>query len=221
MTEESDAYEVLGASPSAGPEEVRRAFHRAVLQCHPDLCQGDMTEVQRRFSRVVGAYRRLRAIFVEQNRDDGQEIPIPEAFDPADFARLTQGWEYRGPADGLPPTKRDWLPNVVQQKVVEPTMDETRVFAFFWVLAIVLALAVGALAGALACLGGAEEDSGMVLAVAAMMATYIGVFVLALVGVVGRRKTSWLLRIIGFRRQRSLPAPREGRRLPDENRRPS
>jgi hypothetical protein len=51
-----------------------------------------------------------------------------------------------------------------------------------------------------------------------MMATYVGVFVLALVGIVASRRTAWLLRIIGFRRQRSLPSPRRGPELPEEKR---
>ena len=217
MTEESDAYEVLGVSPIAGPEEVRRAFHRAVLQCHPDLCEGDMEEVHRRFGRVVGAYRRLRAVLIEQNRDDGEEIPIPDAFNPADFALLARGWEYRGSAEGLPPAKLEWLPNVVQQKVVEPTVNETRVFVIYWVLAIVLALGAGMLVSALVWQGGVEDEGGgMAWAVLTMLATYAGVLVVALVGIVATRRTDWLLRIIGFRKQRSLPAPRKARRLPDE-----
>jgi hypothetical protein len=211
MTEVNDPYEVLGVSRSAGPEEIRRAFHTAVLQCHPDLCEGDMEEVHRRFGRVVGAYRRLRAVLVEQNRDDGVEIPIPDAFNPADFTRLTAGWEYRGPADGLPPAKLDWLPNVVQQKVIQATVNETRTFVLFWVLAILLGLGVGV---AVLFWRGGFEDEGMILAVLAMLATYAGVFVLALVGIVASRKTEWLLRVIGFRKQHSLPAPPKKRRLP-------
>ena len=122
LIEEVDPYEVLGVSADAGPEEVRQGFHRAVLGCHPDCCQGDAEVARRRFAQVVGAYRRLREILIQQNRDDGEEIPISDQFDPVDFARLTLGWEPRD-ASSLSPAKLEWLPRVVHQRVSEPVVN--------------------------------------------------------------------------------------------------
>lgn len=33
---EEEAYEILGLAPGAGPEEVRKAYHRLILKVHPD-----------------------------------------------------------------------------------------------------------------------------------------------------------------------------------------
>ncbi len=50
-------YEVLGVSPTAGAEEVKRAYRRCVLTYHPDVRgnRADMTQ----FRRVRRAYQVL------------------------------------------------------------------------------------------------------------------------------------------------------------------
>ena len=215
MSEDLDPYDVLQVAADAGPEEVRLAFHRAVLLCHPDCCQGDIEAAKRRFAQVVGAYRRLREILIQQGRDDGEEIPISDQFDPADFARLTLGWEPRDPST-LSPGKLEWLPRVVDEQVKEPAVNETKVFAVCWLASIVLALGAGVAAAAITSTGGGAEESIAAVAILAMAGTYVGAFVLALLAIIGSRRTAWLRRIIGFRRQHALPAPKKGRRLPGE-----
>ena len=217
MSEDLDPYDVLQVAADAGPEEVRRAFHRAVLGCHPDCCQGDEEEVKRRFARVVAAYRELRERLVRQNPDDGKDLPPSDLFDPTDFAWLFFGWEARGAADPPAPSKLEWQPRVVQEKVQEPAVNETRVFVVCWLASIVLALAAGAAAAAILSAGGGAEESIAAVAVLVMAGTYVGAFVLSLLAIVASRKTAWLLRVIGFRRQHSLPAPRKNRKLPEDN----
>ncbi len=58
MSASDDPYVVLGISRSAGPREIRRAFHRQVLQVHPDLHPADPASPER-FKTVVGAYRQI------------------------------------------------------------------------------------------------------------------------------------------------------------------
>ncbi|XP_042396827.1 chaperone protein DnaJ 2-like [Zingiber officinale] len=55
-------YEVLSLDPSgslAGPEEIKRAYRRLALRCHPDLCSadsGNKEECTRRFIELHQAY---------------------------------------------------------------------------------------------------------------------------------------------------------------------
>ena len=205
---------MLNVPADADAAAIRQAFHRAVLLCHPDCCQGDEEEVKRRFGRVVAAYRQLRERLIREDRDDGDEPPVSDQFDPADFARMVIGWETRDAADPVSAAKLEWLPRVVHQKVAEPAVDETRVFVLCWLASIVLALAAGAAAATLFSSGAGE--GGAVLAVLVMAGTYVGAFVVSLLAIVGSRRTAWLLRVIGFRKQRALPAPKKGRRLPEQ-----
>jgi len=53
------ALAVLGLAPEAGEEDIRKAYRRLALRYHPDA-SGD-PETARRFSRIVRAYKVLRA----------------------------------------------------------------------------------------------------------------------------------------------------------------
>ncbi len=50
-----DAYEVLGVSRSASPEEIKKAYRRLALQYHPDRNPGD-SEAEERFKEAAEAY---------------------------------------------------------------------------------------------------------------------------------------------------------------------
>lgn len=49
-------FETLGLGPDATPDEVRRAYRRLALRCHPDLHVGDRA-AHERFVRLSRAYR--------------------------------------------------------------------------------------------------------------------------------------------------------------------
>jgi molecular chaperone DnaJ len=53
-----DAYQVLGVSPGAPDEEVKRAFRRLAKQLHPDLHPND-EDAERAFRDVTRAYQTL------------------------------------------------------------------------------------------------------------------------------------------------------------------
>ena len=50
-----DYYEVLGVSRDASPEQLKKAFRKAALKCHPDRNPGD-AEAEARFKEVAEAY---------------------------------------------------------------------------------------------------------------------------------------------------------------------
>lgn len=51
-------YEVLGLAPSAGPDEIKRAWRRIARESHPDRRGGDASDVQR-FQAASAAYEVL------------------------------------------------------------------------------------------------------------------------------------------------------------------
>lgn len=55
MVTKRDYYDVLGVSRSAAPEEIKKAFRRIALECHPDRNPGD-ADAERRFKEATEAY---------------------------------------------------------------------------------------------------------------------------------------------------------------------
>ena len=57
MTE--DPYKILGVSPGASDEEIKRAYRKLAKQYHPDLHPGD-AEAARKMQQVNDAYERIK-----------------------------------------------------------------------------------------------------------------------------------------------------------------
>ena len=55
----SDPYKILGISPDASDEEVKRAYRRLAKKYHPDLNPGD-AEAARKMQEVNDAYERIK-----------------------------------------------------------------------------------------------------------------------------------------------------------------
>lgn len=68
--EKRDYYEVLGISPNAGAEEIKRAYRKLALQYHPDRNPGD-TEAENKFKEASEAYEVL---------SDGEKRQIYDQF---------------------------------------------------------------------------------------------------------------------------------------------
>ena len=55
----SDPYKILGVSPDASDEEIKRAYRRLAKKYHPDLNPGD-AEAARKMQEVNDAYERIK-----------------------------------------------------------------------------------------------------------------------------------------------------------------
>lgn len=73
MTLCDDPYTLLGISTSATPEEIRKAYLKAALQCHPDRNPND-TEATQKFQAISHAYTTLT--------DSGEHTQTDMGFTP-------------------------------------------------------------------------------------------------------------------------------------------
>ncbi len=69
----SQAYEVLGLPDKSNEEEVRKAYHALVKQCHPDMLPDNVNDATRekaliRFREIHEAYKFLCEVICEVNR---------------------------------------------------------------------------------------------------------------------------------------------------------
>jgi hypothetical protein len=73
----STYHDILGVSPGASQEEIKHAFRRRALECHPDQAdEGDKEEAQKEFLRVREAFEILSG-----DEDGWTRRPQPDADD--------------------------------------------------------------------------------------------------------------------------------------------
>ncbi len=69
MTPSSNCYELLGVSPSANNEELRKAFRQLSKRLHPDTTSMPSDEATRQFQKVCEAYDLLSDPVLRANYD--------------------------------------------------------------------------------------------------------------------------------------------------------
>lgn len=91
MTE--DPYKILGVSPDASDEEIKRAYRRLAKQYHPDRNPGD-AEAARKMQQINDAYERIKN--PEKNRQSaGDQSYGGYRYDPFGGARQQTGDSYQ------------------------------------------------------------------------------------------------------------------------------
>lgn len=73
----NDPYKVLGVSPDASDEEIKKAYRRLAKKYHPDLHPGDK-EAERRMNEINAAYDQIKN--PQQNQSSGYGNPYGNPF---------------------------------------------------------------------------------------------------------------------------------------------
>jgi curved DNA-binding protein CbpA len=113
-----DYYEVLGISPGASAEEIKRAYHRSAFQCHPDRNWED-EEANEEMERINEAYAVL------SDPIKRREYDLPRGYGRM-TAKFKRGSKVKIKADS--PSAYRGRTGVVDQ---EPSRDAFR----FWYMA--------------------------------------------------------------------------------------
>ena len=204
MSGEADAFRILGVPRDAELEEIRAAYHRAALRCHPDTNPADPDEAARMFARITEAYRDcLRSHRFRRPLGDRQPAGrvSPQEFAAREAERMAAMVDYMEAMGAGRARQQGW------RKVSRPRLDETRAFVFLWPLGVILALGVSILtAGRLG--DGLEGDAG----VAIFMGVYLLVYAVSLVSIIvglllTREVVILALQVIGYCARRALPGP--------------
>ncbi len=100
----ADYYKTLGIDRGADLAEVRAAYRRAVLKCHPDVFTGGQREAERLFRKVTAAYKAIL-----RKRGQRRMGPHRKTFSPQDLAIMEMARSATGksapPQRSAPPQK--------------------------------------------------------------------------------------------------------------------
>jgi len=213
MSGQADPYEMLGVPRDAELVEIRAAYHRAALKCHPDTHPDDPAEAARMFARITEAYRScLRSHRFRRPLGDPARAPRASRgeFAAREAERIAAMVDYLDAIGAQRQPRQGW------GTVSRPRLDETRAFVVLWPLGVVVALGVSLLAAGR--LGdGLGGDAGLGVYMGVYLLVYAVSLASIVVGLVLTREVVVLAaQIIGYCARRALPGP--GPSLPRQSR---
>ena len=210
MLTEVGFCEVLGIAPAASVEEIRRAYRKAALKCHPDRCPDDPAAVKR-FRKITEAYR---AAMRSRRRGCRDHKFTPQELAMKDWKKPTAGFVAVKPGDGMA-----WLERLGGRKLALPTINENAFFVCFWVVAVVLTLVVVRLLGEFLLADRSWESLSVldiVIFAAAPLATYAAAVAATIIVIVLTRQIVYLAIQLRLGWMRALPGPRkDSQKLPE------
>ena len=211
MATEVDPYAVLGVSRQAGLDEVRQAYRRAALRYHPDSRPPDPAAAERTFHAICEAYRTILGTF-GPGAVAGEGPNPNRTYTPAELARRTGGWRHGG-GGGAGRSDRSpwWWPWPATRKVTLARVDETKVFVWFWAVAMAVGVVVACFADQWGLVGRmpAEPRAGDLVGMILMgIGVYLGVLAGVIVAIIMTRQIVVMTVRLGLR---LLPAPFRGK----------
>jgi hypothetical protein len=209
---EDDPYRLLGVPPDADLRQIRAAYRRAALACHPDNRPADRQQAEEAFRALTDAYR-VAARAAQARARAGP----PPAVSPEQMNGEEPGWPFLTIADDSPAAVHvRRRPGARKESF--PAVNENRAFACAWMVAVALAVAAAA-SCSLAVFGapgefrraaGAGENA---LLVGMMLLVYGGILAGTIGLLLASRRIVWLV----FRpwlTRRALPDEQHRDQLP-------
>lgn len=207
----NDPYRVLGLEHSAPLEEIRLAYRKAALRCHPDRRRDDPVTAEREFQQVTGAYRAI--LRMRGRKREARQI---RAVSPAEVARRTSGPTSFIYADDDPETRRHLAAHPEAQKRTVASFNEPAVFVGCWLLAIVVSAGAVLFASRWFFRGRYLADTGAVglaLILTAAVGTYLAVLAATIAALLASRRVLWVVAQLGLLAMRLLPERSETKTL--------
>jgi len=195
-----DPYAILGISPAASDQEIRRAYRRAALKYHPDSnCQDSSAE--QRFRRISEAYRMISRSRRRGARYDRRPGRVTSEAGPVVAPGLAA---YA--AGKMDESFLRRLPGARRMSVA--TTNEWALFVGLWTAALLAAVVLPLLLvntdlGGYLLAGG--ETRGIWMLTAACLGSYAAVLTAGLLAISASRKVLWLV----ARYFRALPQPND------------
>lgn len=196
-----DPYDILGVVRGASLDEVRQAFRRAVLLCHPDLHPANRIQAEQKFRTILDAYQ---AVLQDLAADAPPKFTNTQPISPMEMALMDSSWLSGLSANRAYTTDKPPHPGQQAVKVPMATRNETRLFLWTW-LPTTIVTAVGAL-----ILGESLGQWGYLqgFGAAAMMLIAVLGYVLLLATAVGAiLLTRKVIYMVFPSHRKALPAP--------------
>ena len=197
-----DPYQVLRIRRGASLEEIRLSYRRAALKHHPDNCSGDPTEAMSRFIELCKAYESISGSFGPAGRVRQSCCNSP-TYNPQDFARMELSWTFVVSQD-----EKYRAPQPTARKLSYASVNETKVFVWFWVLGIVLSLVV-AFCVAYPYIHAPFNREANIRCALTLVGLGLGIYAAAIAATLSslvlRRKVRWLMSRLCFGTRLALP----------------